>query len=167
LADTTGVVVRLRVTVVAALGGLVLGIRAEQRAGEEQEQTYAKHVDFYRIHSNVTVTNGSTRVMNMRFVLRNPAVWWDLEALRPCKQFDISTGLLLSSMSRERRSPRLTEEDLSGLQLEFMDPEGRVWLRSSGGTVSRFRDWEEPPKGVRLVTSEPWNMRPEDSPECG
>ncbi|WP_159043378.1 hypothetical protein [Streptomyces sp. NBRC 110028] len=171
------------ITVLAALGGLILGIRAEQRATKEESRAvneekeasvrdksaYARRVDFYQHMSTLTIINGSSRVMDMRLVLRKPDVWWDLQALPPCQQFDIPTGLLKSAMSAKepRVAKHLTDGDLSRLQLELRDPNGRVWRRDSGGLVARVGDWGRPPKGLRVVSSEPWNMGPEKSPYCG
>ncbi|MDG9701545.1 hypothetical protein [Streptomyces sp. DH37] len=66
-------------TVVAALGGPVLGTRAEQRtareewrAASDEEKAYAERVDVHGHRSSVVVVNDSTRVMNMRLVLRDP-----------------------------------------------------------------------------------------------
>jgi hypothetical protein len=191
------------ITVAAALGGLVLGIRAEQRAVKEEtraveaeqrakseerraieaesrakdeeqqaserdKSTYARRVDFYRDMNTMIVINGSTRVMDMRLVLDDPDVWWDLQALPPCQQFDIPTGLLMSAMSAKEPwvSKHLTQQDLSRLRLEILDPNGKVWHRDSGGFVTEAEDWTQKPKGVRLVSNEPWNMKPEKSPFC-
>ncbi|MFI0906576.1 hypothetical protein ACH4TE_24065 [Streptomyces sioyaensis] len=185
-----GAIAATVITVLAALGGLILGIRAEIRATNDERRAvneearavndekeasardksvYARHVDFYQSMSSLTVINGSTRVMDMRLVLKNPDVWWDLQALRPCHQFDIPTGLLKSAMSAKEPSvaKHLTDQDVSRLQLELRDPNGRVWRRDSGGLVAQVGDWNQPPKGLRVVSSEPWNLRPEKSPYCG
>lgn len=178
------------ITVLAALGGLILGIRAEIRATADEKRAvneetravnaekeasardasvYARRVDFYQYMSSLTIINGSSRVMDMRLVLKKPDVWWDLQALRPCQQFDIPTGLLKSAMSAKepRVAKHLTRRDMSRLQLELRDPNGKVWRRDSGGLVTQEGDWGQPPKGLRVVSSEPWNMRPEKSPYCG
>ncbi|MBB6081120.1 hypothetical protein [Streptomyces paradoxus] len=199
-----GTIAATVITVLAALGGLVLGIRAEQRAIKEEERaaqaeqrakseerrairdearardeqqqaserdksTYARRVDFYRDMNTLTVVNGSTRIMDVRLVLKDPEVWWDLQALPPCQQFDIPTGLLMSAMSAKEPWVRkhLTEQDLSRLRLEILDPNGKVWRRDSGGLVKQAEDWAQKPKGVRLVSDEPWHMKPEKSPFCG
>jgi hypothetical protein len=199
-----GTIAATVITVLAALGGLVLGVRAEQRAikeekradqaeqrakseerrairaelrAKEEEQqaserdkaTYARRVDFYRYRNTLIVVNGSTRIMDMRLVLKDPDVWWDLQALPPCQQFDVPTALLMSAMSAEEPWVRkhLTEQDLSRVRLEILDPNGRVWRRDSGGLVKQAEDWTGKPKGVRLVSDEPWHMKPEKSPFCG
>ncbi|MEV0689092.1 hypothetical protein [Streptomyces sp. NPDC050388] len=178
-----GTIVATVITVLAALGGLILGIRAEQRATNEEiravneekeenardESAYARRVDFYQHMSTLTIINGSSRIMNMRLVLKKPDVWWDLQALPPCGQFDIPTGLLKSAMLAEEPGVEkdLTDRDLSRLQLELRDPNGRVWRRDSGGLVAQVGDWDQPPKGLRVVSSEPWNMEPKKSPYCG
>lgn len=178
------------ITVLAALGGLILGIRAEARATRDEgraardeartisdekeasahdKSVYARQVDFYQYMSFLTIVNDSSSVMDMRLVLNNPDVWWDLGALRPCRQFEISTGLLKSGMSAKepRIAKDLTDRDIDRLQLELRDPNGRVWRRDSGGLVAQVRNWDQPPKGLRVVSSEPWNMKPEWSPRCG
>ncbi|MFJ7342770.1 hypothetical protein ACIQU3_21060 [Streptomyces sp. NPDC101110] len=199
-----GTIAATVVTVLAALGGLVLGIRAEQRAiteekraveaeqrakseerrairaesraKDEQQQaskrdksTYVRRVDFYRGMNSLTIVNGSTRIMDMRLVLKSPDVWWDLQALPPCQQFDIPTGLLISAMSAKEPWVRkhLTQQDLSRLRLEVLDPNGKVWRRDSGGLIKEAEDWTQKPTGVRLVSDEPWNMKPDKSPYCG
>ncbi|MDR6975061.1 hypothetical protein J2X68_001745 [Streptomyces sp. 3330] len=177
-----GTITATVVTVIAALGGLILGVRAEQRAvgderramdqdaeaDEREASTYPRLVDFYRHMSTLTVVNSSSRVMEMRLVLKSPDVWWDLQALPPCGQFDIPTGLLKSSMSAEEPSvtKHLTDRDLDRLRLELRDPNGKVWSLASGALFARAADWKQSPGGVRLISSEPWNMKPEKSPTC-
>jgi hypothetical protein len=161
------------ITAAAALGGLILGIRAEQRASDEKARTdsekakvYAERVDFYRLGAQVIVVNGSARAMAMRLVLRDRKLWWDLEALRPCTQIAIPNNVLFESMTREVPGLRLTQEDLAGLRLEFRDPQGRSWIRTSGGAVSSSEGTSELP-GVLRVSDEDWNLQPENSPDCG
>ncbi|MFJ3640282.1 hypothetical protein ACIPRD_11075 [Streptomyces sp. NPDC090108] len=171
------------VTVIAALVGLVLGIRAEQRAGaderrtdateqrekESREKSYADLVDFYRTDSGVIVVNGSSRVMDMRLTLPASRLTWDLDLQRPCKQVDIPNRELLDSMAGKQPSVRLTEADLAQLRLEFKDPAGRVWIRSSGGPLARLDTWRPSrlPNRADIVNSEKWNARAEDAPQCG
>ncbi|MFI8263905.1 MULTISPECIES: hypothetical protein [unclassified Streptomyces] len=160
------------VTVLAALAGLVLGIRSEQRAvGEEQrakearEKAYADLVDFYRMGSEVIVVNGSSRVMAMRLTLPGSNVRWDLDLLQPCKQIDITNRSLLDSMAVEEPSVKLVEGDLAQLRLEFMDPMDRAWIRNSGGAVARTAGWK--PSGRPLmVSSESWNSGAQAAPAC-
>jgi hypothetical protein len=137
------------------------------RTDGEREKTYAEHVDFYRLSSQVIVVNGGVRPMNMRLVLRGHKVWWDLGALRPCTQIAVPNDALFESMTRKTPGLRLSPEDLAGLLLEFRDPRGRSWIRTSGNPVSRSKWRPESSEAVLLVNSEVWNHRPEDSPECG
>ncbi|MEV0552332.1 MULTISPECIES: hypothetical protein [unclassified Streptomyces] len=169
------------VTVAAAFGGLVLGCRAEQRDAraeqrevnaeqreeEDQERAYAERVDFYRSGSNVVVVSNSARVMSMRLVLRGRVgVWWDLNSIRPCTQITIpNTALFRSMASQVPELPRLTEGDLGGLRLEFEDPGGRSWIRTSGGAVSRS-EWKPGSAKVAWVDTESWSLAWQKSPDC-
>lgn len=148
------------ITVLAALGGLILGIRAEIRATADEKRAvneetravnaekeasardasvYARRVDFYQYMSSLTIINGSSRVMDMRLVLKNPDVWWDLQALRPCQQFDIPTGLLKSAMSAKepRVAKHLTDRDMSRLQLELRDRTAKSGVGTAAGLSLR------------------------------
>ncbi|QWB21196.1 MULTISPECIES: hypothetical protein [Streptomyces] len=174
------------VTVVAALVGLVLGIRAELYAGredqraekaeqraaaeelrskEDREKAYANLVDFYRMGSGVIVVNGSSRVMTMRLTLPANKVSWDLDLLQPCKQIAVQNKALLHSMAVEQPSVSLAEGDLAQLRLEFMDPESKAWIRHSGGALARMDAWV-PSRRPNLVSSEEWNVSAQDSPQC-
>lgn len=169
------------VTVAAAFGGLVLGCRAEQRDAraeqreinaeqreeEDQGRAYAERVDFYRSGSNVVVVSNSARVMSMRLVLRGRVgVWWDLNSIRPCSQITVPNTALFRSMALQVPGlPRLTEADLDGLRLEFEDPGGRSWIRTSGGAVSRS-EWKPDSAKVAWVDTERWSLAPKDSPDC-
>ncbi|MFI1487825.1 hypothetical protein [Streptomyces sp. NPDC020747] len=169
------------VTVAAAFGGLVLGCRAEQRDAraeqreinaeqreeEDQARAYAERVDLYRSGSNVVVVSNSARVMSMRLVLRGRVgVWWDLNSIRPCTQITIpSTALFRSMASQVPELPRLTEADLGGLRLEFEDPDGRSWIRTGGGAVSRSERKPDSAK-VAWVDTERWSLAPRKSPDC-
>ncbi|WP_189891711.1 hypothetical protein [Streptomyces xantholiticus] len=163
----TGRAVTAALTVLAALGGLVLGIRAELRTTEEAEQADAKMVSFYRTPTMITVLNGSNRVIAMRLSLEQPSVWWDLQAVPPCQKIDIPPALLKMSMSEA--VPRVTVEDvdLNRLRLEFMDSEGKTWTRAGGGPLRRSAGWEQSLTSVRMVSPEPWNAKPEEAPGCG
>lgn len=167
------------VTVVASLIGLVLGIRAEQRGDredqratkeeqyvrEQREKAYTERVDFYRMGSEVIVVNGSSRVMTMRLTLPEGKAWWELDRLLPCKQIVVPNQVLLQSMASEQPSLKLAEGDLAQLRLEFIDPDQKAWIRSSGGVVARMDSWT-PSVREGLVSSEAWNVRPESSPQC-
>ncbi|WP_345665575.1 hypothetical protein [Streptomyces venetus] len=174
------------VTVVAALVGLVLGIRAELYAGkedqraqkaeqraaaeerrskEDREKAYANLVDFYRMGSEVIVVNGSSRVMAMRLTLPANKVRWDLDLLQPCKQIAVPNKALLDSMAVEQPSVSLTEGDLAQLRLEFMDPMNKAWIRNSGGALARMDAWG-PSVRPNLVSSEAWNLSARDAPQC-
>ncbi|MFJ3928217.1 hypothetical protein [Streptomyces sp. NPDC090022] len=175
------------VTVVAALVGLVLGIRAElyagraderaeaaerraaaeeQRVRETREQEFAALVDFYWMGSEVIVVNGSSRVMTMRLMLPASKLSWELDFLQPCKQIAVPSRMLLASMAAKEPSVRLAEADLAQLRLEFKDPMDRAWVRSSGGAVARMDAWV-PSGRPDLVSSEEWNASAQDSPQCG
>ncbi|MFF1343962.1 hypothetical protein ACFVYT_40100 [Streptomyces sp. NPDC058290] len=178
------------VTVVAALVGLFLGIRAELRAGpierraeaeerravvaerrgqESREKSYADLVDFYRNDSGVIVVNGSSRVMDMRLTIPASRLTWDLDLQQPCKQVDIPNQELLGSMAEEQPSVHLTEADLAQLRLEFKDPMGKVWIRDSGGAVASLDVWKPSrrPGSADMVNSERWNARAQTAPQCG
>ncbi|MFD8236186.1 hypothetical protein ACFV20_30440 [Streptomyces sp. NPDC059696] len=166
-------------TVVAALAGLILGIRAELYAGredqraaaeaartkEDREKAYANLVDFYRMGSEVIVVNGSSRVMAMRLTLPRNKVTWDLDLLQPCKQIAVPNKALLDSMTVAEPSVRLVEGDLARLRLEFMDPMRKAWIRNSGGPLARMDAWS-PSGRPNLVSSEAWNISAQDAPQC-
>lgn len=162
-----GRAVTAALTVLAALGGLVLGIRAELRATDEAEQVDAKMVSFYRTPTMITVLNGSNRVIAMRLSLEQPSVWWDLQAVLPCQKIDVPLALLKMSMSEA--VPRVTVKDLDSnrLRLEFMDSEGRTWIRAGRGPLRRSASWEQSLTSVRMVSPEPWNAKPEETAACG
>ncbi|MGW0615744.1 hypothetical protein [Streptomyces sp. NPDC002788] len=174
------------VTVVAALVGLILGIRAELYAGredqraekaeqraaaeerrsrKEREKAYANLVDFYRMGSEVIVVNGSSRVMAMRLTLPASRVRWDLDLLQPCKQIAVPNKALLDSMALEQPSVSLTEGDLAQLRLEFMDPTSKAWIRNSGGALARMDVWA-PSGRPNLVSSEAWSVSAQNAPQC-
>ncbi|MFJ8078229.1 hypothetical protein ACIQ7Q_30935 [Streptomyces sp. NPDC096176] len=163
----TGRAVTAALTVLAALGGLVLGIRAELRTTEEAEQVDAKMVSFYRTPTMITVLNGSNRVIAMRLSLEQPSVWWDLQAVPPCQKIDIPPALLEMSMSEAVPRVTVNDVDLDRLRLEFMDSEGRTWIRAGGGPLRRSAGWEQSLTSVRMVSPEPWNAKPEEAPGCG
>ncbi|WP_327364040.1 MULTISPECIES: hypothetical protein [unclassified Streptomyces] len=167
------------ITVVAALVGLVLGIRAELHAGREEqraekaeglakdtrEKVYANLVDFYREGSVVHVVNGNSRAIAMRLTLRESKVHWDLDLVKPCKAILIPNGSLLESMAAKEPSVKLTEDDLAQLRLEFMDPNHNAWGLISGGGPAKTESWK-PSGRPNVVSVEEWNVRPEDSPQC-
>lgn len=154
------------VTVVAALVGLILGIRAELYAGradqraaavehrsqEEREKAYANLVDFYRMGAEVIVVNGSSRVLAMRLTPPASKVRWDLDFLQPCKQIAVPNRALLDSKGVEQPSVSLTEGDLAQLRLEFVDPMNKAWIRNSGGALARLDAWA-PSARPNLVSS--------------
>lgn len=162
------------ITVIAALGGLLLGIRAEQRADKEEQRAIdasrkapAEQVDFYRTPSTVVVVNGNPHPVRMRLFLPEKHLWWELYSVAPCKQIAIPNGSLLGSMRDRFPSVQLTDGDLSSLWLEFVDPKGRSWVRGSGGALAPSTP-EPTPSGLRMVDlGEPWNKAPQDSPMCG
>ncbi|MFF9979139.1 hypothetical protein [Streptomyces erythrochromogenes] len=174
------------ITVVAALVGLVLGIRAElyagreeqraqkaaqrleaedKRAREEREKAYADFVDFYRTGLEVIVVNGSSRAMSMRLTLPASHARWDLDLLQPCRQIAIPHQVLLDSMAREQPALKLTEADFAQLQLEMMDPNGKAWIRNSGGPLASMSVWA-PSGRPNLVSSEAWNVSAQKAPQC-
>ncbi|MDV9178769.1 hypothetical protein R6V09_52695 [Streptomyces sp. W16] len=161
-------------TVVAALGGLILGIRAEQRADEAERRApeldrkaSAEQVDFYRTPSEVVVMNGNPHPVRMRLFLPDRHLWWDLYALAPCRQIKIPDAALRDSMRARFPSARFTDGELASLWLEFTDPVGKTWVRSSGGALaSPARSPTTGPVG-RLVLGESWNRTSQDSPVCG
>ncbi|MER7762231.1 hypothetical protein [Streptomyces sp. NPDC097619] len=168
------------VTVLAALAGLVLGIRAELRSGREEqrveaaerlaeearEKVYADLVDFYWDGAVLHVVNGNSRVVPMRLALPDRKVFWDLALVKPCKELLVPRSALLASMAGEVPSVRLGAGELGSVRLEFMDPEGRVWERVSGRGLTRAEPWP-PASRPPAVSAEEWNLRPEDSPRCG
>ncbi|GGT57047.1 hypothetical protein GCM10010271_70960 [Streptomyces kurssanovii] len=163
----TGRAVTAALTVLAALGGLVLGIRAELRTTEEAEQVDARMVSYYRTPTMITVLNGSNRVIAMRLSLEQPSVWWDLQAVPPCQRMDIPRALLKMSMSEAVPRVTVKDADLNRLRLEFMDSEGRTWIRAGGGPLRRSAGWEQSLTSVRMVSPESWNAKPEETPGCG
>lgn len=183
-----GRVVGAVLTVLAALGGLVLGVRAEQRADREERRAekeerradreekraaelsrkaFAEWVDFYRTPSAVVVMNGNPHPMHMRLILPEKDLWWDLSALEPCKQIKIPNDTLRASMREAVPSVRVADAELSSLWLEFQDPEGRSWVRGGSKGTLVSSEWDAGP-GVNWVDlGETWNKAPEDSPICG
>jgi hypothetical protein len=162
------------ITVIAALAGLILGVRAEQRAGREEERAaelgrkaFAEQVDFYRTPSAVVVMNGNPHPAQMRLFLPDRYVWWDLRSLEPCKQIKIPTSSLRASLRDQLPSTQVTDEELSSLWLEFQDPDGRSWARTGGGAPAPSA-WKPVSLGVHMVDlRESWNKAPEDAPICG
>ncbi|MFJ1969245.1 hypothetical protein ACIO93_11310 [Streptomyces sp. NPDC087903] len=169
------------ITILAALGGLILGIRAEQRADREEQRAdkeqyraaelsrkaFAEQVDFYRTPTSVIVMNGNPHPMRMRLILPQRHLWWDLNSLQPCKQVKIPNDSLRAGMRMAISSAQVTDGDLASLWLEFRDPEGRSWVRSSSGGALASSVWEAR-RGVNWVDlGETWNRAPEDSPICG
>lgn len=57
--------------------------------------------------------------------------------------------------------------DLDRLRLEFMDSEGRTWIRAGGGPLRRSAGWNQSLTSVRMVSPEPWNAKPEKTAACG
>ncbi|MFF7976055.1 hypothetical protein [Streptomyces sp. NPDC007905] len=169
------------ITVIAALGGLILGVRAEQRAdreeqrGDQQDQraaeltqkAFAEQVDFYRTTSAVVVMNGNPHPMRMRLVLPKKNMWWDLYVLQPCKQIKILNDVLRASMRKALPSVQVTDGELSSLWLEFRDPKGRSWVRSSSGGALVSSAWKARRGANWVDLGETWNKAPEDSPMCG
>ncbi|WP_327686528.1 hypothetical protein [Streptomyces sp. NBC_00467] len=161
------------ITVIAALAGLILGVRAEQRADREEkraaglsQKAFAEQVDFYRTPSAVVVMNGNPHPTEMRLLLPG-RLWWDLRSLEPCKQIKIPTGSLRASLRDQLPSVQVTDEELSSLWLEFQDPDGRSWARTGGGALAPST-WKPVSLGVHMVDlRESWNKAPEDSPICG
>ncbi|MCX4657144.1 hypothetical protein ACTFBT_37520 [Streptomyces microflavus] len=161
-------------TVVAALAGLILGIRAEQRADREEKQAaeasqraFAEQVDFYRTPSSIVVMNGNPHPAKMRLFLPRRRLWWDLRSLEPCKQIQIPTGSLRASFHDLFPSVQVTDEELSSLWLEFRDPHGRSWARTGGGALATST-WKPVSPGVHMVDlRESWSKAPEDAPICG
>ncbi|MGW3267186.1 hypothetical protein [Streptomyces sp. NPDC001056] len=162
------------ITVIAALVGLILGVRAEQRADREEKQAaelsqkaFAEQVDFYRTTSAVVVMNGNPHPAEMRLFLPGRRLWWDLRLLEPCKQIKIPTDSLRASLRDQLPSVQVTDEELSTLWLEFQDPDGRSWARTGGGALTPST-WKPVSPGVHMVDlRESWNRAPEDSPVCG
>lgn len=162
------------ITVIAALAGLILGVRAEQRADREEkraaelsQKAFAEQVDFYRTPSAVVVMNGNPRPAKMRLLLSGRHLWWDLRSLEPCKQIKIPTDSLRASLRIQLPSVQITDEELPSLWLEFQDPEGRSWVRTGGGALAPST-WKPAPLGVHMVDlRETWNKAPENSPICG
>ncbi|MFB0619410.1 hypothetical protein [Streptomyces sp. AGS-58] len=161
------------VTVIAALAGLILGVRAEQRAAREEkraaelsQKVFAEQVDFYRTPSAVVVMNGNPHPTEMRLFLPGRRLWWDVHSLEPCKQIKIPTDSLRASLRAQLPSVQVTDEELSSLWLEFQDPDGRSWARTGGGALAPS-PWK-PASLVHMVDlRESWNKAPEDSPICG
>lgn len=161
------------ITVITALVGLILGVRAEQRATRDEEhaaelsqRAFAEQVVFYRTPSAVVVINGNPRPMDMRLILPGRRLWWDLRAIEPCRQIKIPTDSLRASLRAQLGSVQVTEEELSSLWLEFQDPDGRSWARTGGGALAPST-WK-PASLVHMVdVRESWNKVPEDSPICG
>ncbi|MFE5189899.1 hypothetical protein [Streptomyces sp. NPDC056628] len=168
------------VTLIAALAGLILGVRAEQRAGREEERAvlaemqaaelnqkaFAEQVDFYRTPSAVVVMNGNPHPTEMRLLLPGRHLWWALGSLAPCKQIKIPTDSLRGSLRAKLGSVQVTDEELSSLSLEFQDPYRRSWARTGGGALARST-WRLSSLVHMVDLAEGWNKAPEDSPICG
>lgn len=162
------------ITIIAALGGLILGVRAEQRADREEkraaelsQKAFAEQVDFYRTPSAIIVMNGNPHPAEMRLLLPGRRLWWDLRSLEPCKKIKIPIDSLRASLRIHLPSMQVTDEELSSLWLEFQSPDGRSWARTGGGALAPST-WKPASLGVHMVDlRETWNRAPEDSPICG
>ncbi|MBL1083547.1 hypothetical protein JK359_16460 [Streptomyces actinomycinicus] len=161
------------ITVIAALAGLILGVRAEQRAAREEERAaelsqkaFAERVDLYRTPSAVVVMNGNPHPTETRLFLPGRRLWWDLHSLEPCKQIKIPTDTLRASLRSRLPSVQVTDEELSTLWLEFQDPDGRSWARTGGGALAPST-WKPASLEHMVDLRESWNKAPEDSPMCG
>ncbi|MFJ8036041.1 hypothetical protein [Streptomyces sp. NPDC096032] len=169
------------ITVLAALGGLVLGVRAEQRADREEQRaveaesqllqekrkSFAEQVDFYRTSSAVVVMNGNPHMVDVRLSLPAKKLWWELGGLTPCSQISIPNTSLRGSMRTRMPSAHVTDADLPSLMLEFTDPQNRVWIRGSGGSLGlpRRQPVMHGPGVVDL--NETWSRSRQDAPMCG
>ncbi|MGY4967598.1 hypothetical protein [Streptomyces sp. 900105245] len=161
------------ITVISALAGLILGVRAEQRAARAEKQAaelsqkaFAEQVDFYRTPSAVVVMNGNPHPTEMRLVLPGRRLWWELYSLEPCKQIKVSADALRASLRAQLPSAQVSDEELSSLWLEFQNPDGRSWARTGGGALAPIT-WK-PVSRVHMVDlRESWNQDPESSPICG
>lgn len=167
-----GVVATL--TMIAAVGGLFLGIRGELRADEEHQRVteesrkgFAEQIDFYRNPSAVVVMNGSSHPVNMRLSLPHKRLSWDLYAVPPCKQITVSNRSLRGSMRAQFPSAQFTDGELSSLWLEFRDPRGRSWIRTSGAALDPSEWKPGAGKAGMVQLDEPWIRGAADSPTCG
>ncbi|MET8291835.1 hypothetical protein ABZV80_42820 [Streptomyces sp. NPDC005132] len=161
------------ITVIAALAGLILGVRAEQRATREEkhaaelsQKSFAEQVDFYRTASAVVVMNGNPHPAEIRIFLPGRRLWWDLHSLEPCKQIKVPNESLRASLRARLPSAQVTDEDLSSLWLEFQDPGGRSWARTGGGALTPST-WKPASLEHMVDLRESWNKGSEDSPICG
>ncbi|MDT0470090.1 hypothetical protein [Streptomyces gibsoniae] len=161
------------ITIVAALGGLILGIRAEQRADREEkaaaelsQRAFAEQVDFYRTPSTVVVMNTNPHPVEARLLLPGRHLWWDLRSLEPCKQIKFPIDDLRASMRVQLPKTQVTDEELSSMWLEFQDPDGKSWTRTGTRDLVPSK-WKPATRGVPLVDiGETWNKAPEVSPIC-
>lgn len=161
------------VTVIAALGGLFLGVRAEQRADRAERQAaeagrraFAEQVDFYETSSDVVVTNGNPHAVDARLLLPGKKLWWRLDGLRPCGEISVPRAALRAAMRSRHPSAPLTDGDLSALVLEFADPGDGYWIRLGGGALGPAPDPPAEP-GSRVVDlGESWNRSARTAPMC-
>ncbi|MFF9087474.1 hypothetical protein ACF1BE_13830 [Streptomyces sp. NPDC014991] len=162
------------ITVLAALGGLVLGVRAEQRADRAERQaaqterrSFAEQVDFYGTSSDVVVTNGNPHAVYARLLLPERKLWWQLGGLPPCRKVSVPRASLRAGMRARSPSTQVTDADLSSLVLEFTDPDNRSWIRGGGGALGPSQETPAA-RGLRMVDlSESWNRSAQVAPMCG
>ncbi|MFJ8432113.1 hypothetical protein ACIQ9P_12545 [Kitasatospora sp. NPDC094019] len=168
-------------TFVAALVGLVLGIRAEgrasddhgraveesHRAAEERDRAPVERTYFYETTTGVVIVNSSDRVMSMRLVLPQQNLWWGDVQPAPCRQVVIPFSSLLDSMKAAVPDASPDQADLARLQLEVVDPDGKVWRRPSAGAATPVPPGTTPPPGGgRLDYGEKWMADASGSPVC-
>ncbi|MFJ4092870.1 hypothetical protein ACIPYS_14910 [Kitasatospora sp. NPDC089913] len=168
-------------TFVAALAGLILGLRAESRASEDhgravkedqrvtedRRRAAVERTYFYETDTAAVVVNSSDRVMSMRLVLPQKGVWWGGVQPAPCRQVVIPFGELLASMKTAASSVELGPADLAQLQLEVTDPDGQVWRRDSAGVVTPAPADTRSSRGNRVDNGEKWMAEDRSSPVCG
>ncbi|MFD8323128.1 hypothetical protein [Kitasatospora purpeofusca] len=167
-------------TFVAALAGLILGIRAEirasddhgraaaeeQRVAETRRRAAVERTYFYETDTAAVVVNSSDRVMRMRLVLPDKGVWWDDVQPAPCHQVVIPFEELLASMKVEVPSVGLGPADLTQLQLVVTDPAGLVWRRASAGGAVPAPPGEPLTGTGRIDYGEQWMADAKSSPVC-
>ncbi|MEU0054127.1 hypothetical protein [Streptomyces sp. NPDC006309] len=169
-----GRIVGASITVLAALGGLVLGVRAEQRADRAERQateagrrSFAEQVDFYQTTSDVVVTNGDPNVVYVRLLLPGRKLWWRLGGLPPCRQVSVPRASLRAGMRARFPSTQLTDADLSSLVLEFTDPGNRSWIRGRGGALGPSQGGPAVRGPGMVDLGESWNRSTQAAPVCG
>ncbi|MGY0460474.1 hypothetical protein ACW14Y_09435 [Kitasatospora sp. cg17-2] len=167
-------------TFVAALAGLILGIRAEIRASDDHKRaveedrrvtearrlTAVERTYFYETDTAAVVVNSSDRVMKMRLVLPQKGVWWGEVQPAPCRQVVIPYEALLASMKAAAPSVQLGPGDLAQLQLEVTDPAGLVWRRASAGGAVPAPPGEPLTGTGRIDYGEQWMADAKSSPVC-